>query len=451
VSSPIDFLQERFAAHQDRIAFIVDGDGYSYGWIAEQVPVYERFLESQGIVKGDIVVVVADYSPEVFCFLLACINRAVIVAPLTNDSVVEKQTLLDISECGWFLEFSPEIGKISVERLDRQPMNDITTRFLRRGLPGLLLFSSGSTGQPKGMLLDFTKVLQKFRIQREPIVAISFLLLDHFGGINTLLHITSSLGTVVTVKDRTVPSIFDAISKYKVELLPTTPSFLNVLVHSDLGSRWDFSSLRTISYGTEVMPQPTLDRLKRLFPDVKLQQTYGLSELGVLRSQSRPDGSLWVKLGGQGFQTQVVDNVLWIRSEYAMEGYLNAPYPFDADGWFNTQDRVEVDGEYFRILGRITDLINVGGQKVYPAEIETVIMQLENIEDVRVFAEANPILGNMVVAEVVTHVPENQRELKRRVRKQCAQELSAYKVPSKVIRTDSSIYSSRHKKIRASS
>jgi len=147
---------------------------------------------------------------------------------------------------------------------------------------------------------------------------------------------------------------------------------------SHLYSKYDLSSLKRITYGTEVMSQSTLDRVSAQFPGVSLLQTYGLSEVGVLRSQSREDGSLWVRLGGEGFKTKVVDGVLWVKSQYAMVGYLNSPSDFDADGWFNTQDQVEVDGDYFRILGRVTDIINVAGQKVYPAEVEEIILQVEN-------------------------------------------------------------------------
>ncbi len=67
-----------------------------------------------------------------------------------------------------------------------------------------------------------------------------------------------------------------------------------------------------------------------------------------------------------------------------MLGYLNAPSPFTEDGWFMTGDRVDVDGEYIRFLGRDSGIINVGGQKVYPAEIESVIGALENIDEVAI-------------------------------------------------------------------
>ena len=232
-------------------------------------------------------------------------------------------------------------------------------------------------------------------------------------------------------------------------MLPTTPSFLNMLVRSGAAEQYDFSSLQRITYGTEVMPQETLDRVSRAFPGVVLQQTYGLSELGVLRSKSREDGSLWVKVGGEGFQTKVVDDVLWIKSDYAMVGYLNAPNPFDPDGWFNTEDLVEVDGDWLRILGRDSDLINVAGQKVYPAEVEQAILELPNIKDVAVYGESNPLLGQVVVAKVAPAEPESAASLKKRIRQGCAKRLAAYMLPTKVVLADErDFYSSRLKKKR---
>ena len=290
--------------------------------------------------------------------------------------------------------------------------------------------------------------MEKFRNLRQPVVAIPFLMIDHFGGINTILAITASLGKVVTVSDRSLMKICGAIERYKVELLPTTPSFLTLLIASKLQSNFDLSSLKRITYGTEVMPQSTLDHLVKAFPGVSLQQTYGLSEVGVLRSQSRNDGSLWVRIGGDGFQTKIVDDVLWIKSEFAMVGYLNAPFAFDAYGWFNTQDQVEVDGEFFRILGRITDLINVGGQKVYPAEVESVILNVENVQDVAVFGESHRLLGQIVVAKVVLAHPEAIESVKKRIRQACLAKLATYKVPAKVLLSEGVLHSVRQKKIR---
>lgn len=444
----MEWLLERFATSPKLIAFAREDSSTTYGDALDKARAFGDELARLKVNAGDRVAVLGDFSPDVFCLLLALARHGCITIPLTRESVVGVSTALEVSGCEWFAEFDAANINFGFRELRVLVENPLIVGLQQRLAPGMIFFSSGSTGVPKGILHDFNRVVDKFRVQRPPVVAISFLMLDHFGGINTILAITSGLGTVVTVKDRSAQSICAAIEQYRVNLLPATPSFLTLLMASGMQRRFDLSSLKRITYGTEVMPQATLDRLRLAFPDVELQQTYGLSELGVLRSQSRDDGSLWVRIGGKGFETKVVDGILWIRSEFAMLGYLNAPSMFDADGWFNTQDRVEADGEYFRILGRITDLINIGGQKVYPAEIEDVILALSNVEDVVVYGEPHAILGNIIVAKIATIVVEDLDVLKLRVRIACRAKLAPFKVPSRVVLAESKFYTARHKKIR---
>lgn len=444
----MDWLLQRFASSSESNAFIHNGNPFNYGQMVDRIAALERELNDAGVGHGDTVVVVADYAPEVVCMLLALARLRATVVPLTRGSVVAESEVLGISGCTRKITFARDGIAWEMQTLDVPVTNPLLDTFRASGRPGLVLFSSGSTGRPKGMLHDFWRVMDKFRKQRDPVVAIPFLLLDHFGGINTVLSITSSLGAVVTTEDRLLPTICAAIEKYKVDLLPTTPSFLTMLAATDLPQRYDLSSLKRITYGTETMPQATLNRIRERFPNTDLQQTYGLSEVGVLRSQSRPDGSLWVRIGGQGFETQVRDGILWIRSEFRMLGYLNAASAFDGEGWFNTQDRVEVDGEWFKILGRVTDLINVAGQKVYPAEVEDVILQLPNVTDVLVKGEKHTLLGQIVVANVALSEPESLPELRARVRALCRATLADYKVPAKVLLMDADMYSARFKKIR---
>jgi long-chain acyl-CoA synthetase len=131
-----------------------------------------------------------------------------------------------------------------------------------------------------------------------------------------------------------------------------------------------------------------------------------------------------------------------------MLGYLNAESPFDAEGWMNTQDQVEVDGEYIRILGRKTDIINVGGQKVYPAEVESVLMQAPNIVDATAYGEPNPIMGNVVTVQVRLASPEDPAALRRRLRDFCRERLASFKVPAKFEAVTSETASGRFKKMR---
>jgi len=133
-----------------------------------------------------------------------------------------------------------------------------------------------------------------------------------------------------------------------------------------------------------------------------------------------------------------------------MLGYLNAPSPFDADGWFNTQDLVETDGEYIRIFGRKSELINVAGEKVHPTEIENVLLQLENVKDVTVYGRPNPITGEIVAAKITPLVPEDPDALRRRIRQLCHTRLERYKVPAVIDVIVEDHYGARFKKARTS-
>lgn len=442
------WLLDRFREHAETVAFVHNGRKVSYGEVCGLIEDFSARLEAEKIAAGQKVVVVGDYSPEVFCMLLALAIGRCMVIPLSRQSVVEEDVALQVCGSDWIVTFDEQGRSFDIAAKTIPVRNELLDTFIAKGKPGLILFSSGSTGAPKAILHDFDRVAEKFQKQRRPLITIPFLMIDHFGGINTILAITSSLGTLVTIDDRSIPMLCKAIETYKVELLPVTPSFLNLLLMLRGHETHDLSSIKRITYGTEVMPQGTLDRLQKAFPNAVLQQTYGLSEVGVLQSQSRPDGSLWLRIGGQGFETQVRDNILWIKSQYRMEGYLNAPSGFDEDGWFNTQDEVVVEGEWFKILGRVTDIINVGGQKVYPVEVENVIMDLDNIEDAAVFGEAHNILGQIVVAKVRLTEPEEVDVLKKRIRAACLAHLTPYKAPSKVILSIESFNSVRQKKIR---
>ena len=313
----------------------------------------------------------------------------------------------------------------------------------------MVLFSSGSTGQPKAAVHDALPLLERFKAPKRTFRSISFLLYDHIGGINTMLRILANGGCLVTVANRSVEGVLETIQKHKVQLLPTTPTFLNLLLVSGICEHYDLSSLKVISYGTEPMLESTLSRLAGLLgDDVRLVQTYGLSEVGILSSKSKSSDSLWMKLGGPGFELRVVDDILHIKSETAMLGYLNASSPFTSDGWMITGDRVEVDGEYYRILGRGSEMINVGGLKVFPAEIESVIQKADNVAQVSVYGQKNPLTGQIVCAQITLNGPEDRLPLTRRIKALCREKLERFKIPVKISIVSDSLHNARFKKRR---
>ena len=108
-------------------------------------------------------------------------------------------------------------------------------------------------------------------------------------------------------------------------------------------------------------------------------------------------------------------------------------------------------GDYIKILGRRSEIINVGGEKVYPAEVESVIQELDFVSDVEIYAEKNPILGNIVCAKVKIDNQSDIDDIEVKIKSYCRSKLESFKIPIKLKLVDQDIHSFRFKKIRTHS
>lgn len=450
MTSAAPWLFERLAACGDAVALVHRGTRVTYRELLSRADASHAELAARGIGAGSVVLLEGSASAGAIGMLLALIRCGAITVPLTPQASAARETIAVLAEAGWRITLPEDTDDQPViEGGSRAVSSPLLTRLIDQRHPGLVLFSSGSSGTPKGVVHDCVALLEKFLRAGKRKTTLSFLLFDHIGGVDTLLNTLSSGGTLVTTAARDPDTVCAAIAAERVHTLPTSPTFLNLLLMSGAWQRHDLSSLRLIAYGTEPMPASVLARLQQAFPQVTLLQTYGLSELGVLRTRSR-EGTLWVQFTNEGYETQVRDGVLWVRTPTSMLGYLNAPDKYDADGWFCTEDAVEVDGDHLRILGRTSDLINVGGRKVYPAEVEEVLLDLDNVRDVAVFGQANPLTGQVVATRINLVTPEPLLEFKRRLRLYCKDRLPSYKIPVHVELTDVEQFGARMKKRRTS-
>ena len=443
----IDFLLETFRKNEDQDAIVWRDTVYGYKWLLERIGHYRSVIKSNDIVPGSVAILQADFSPNAVALFLALVESACILVPLTFAVGAKMQEFMEIAE-GEVSFTLDENDDVSIRKFSRPASHELYRQLREEGHPGLVLFSSGSTGKSKAALHDLVPLLEKFKVPRQQLRTISFLLYDHIGGINTMLYTLSNGGCLITVSDRSPDGVLRAVQTHRVQLLPTSPTFINLILLSEAYKLYDLKSLETVTYGTEPMPESTLQRFHRLFPNIRLVQTYGLSEVGILRSKSKSSDSLWVKVGGEGFETRVVDGIFHIKAKSAMLGYLNAPSPFTEDGWMITGDSVEVDGEYIRFKGRQSEIINVGGEKVYPGEVESVIQELDNVAEVTVFGEKNPITGNIVCARVTLLHDEDHKSFTARLKNFCRERMQKYKVPVKVIVATEHQHSARFKKLR---
>ena len=217
---------------------------------------------------------------------------------------------------------------------------------------------------------------------------------------------------------------------------------------SNSHNKYDLSSLKMITYGTETMPDSLLNRLKDIFPKVKFLQTFGTSETGIANTKSKASNSTFMKIEDLDLEYKIVENELWLKSKTQILGYLNSSMDsFTKDGWFKTGDLVEtLDDDYLKIIGRNKEVINVGGQKVLPSEVESIILSMNEIDDCMVYGEKNIITGETVVCDVVC---KNEiQNIKVLIRKFCKDKLDNYKIPTKVNIVDKTNFTHRFKKIR---
>lgn len=442
------WLLEHLEQFRSRTALVWREQSYTYGDLLDRVRAWRAELRRRGVAPGEPIALHGGFSPGTTTLLMALIAEGNVAVPLTTPVRAERDRCLGIARARSLFSFDRDDGW-EFSPLSPEADQPLLADFRQRGEAGLILLSSGSTGQIKAALHSFPCLLNNYRKRRTSAFrTLAFLLLDHVGGVNTLFHILTSGGTIVTPVERTAEAICAAIERHCVQLLPATPTFLRMMLISEAYRKHDLGSLELITYGTEPMPPATLEALHQALPNVRLKQTYGLTEVGILPTKSESNESLWLAVGGEGYETKIVDGVLWIRTEMAMLGYLNHPSPFDSDGWFNTGDLVERKGDFIRFLGRKSEVINVGGEKVFPAEVENVIQQLGNIKEVTVRGRPNAITGNIVVATVELIEPEDPDELEDRIRRACRQRLAPYKVPAMVEIAAGTLCGERFKKIR---
>jgi len=429
-------------------AIIYKNKSYSYFWLKERISYWENCLKQESVEMGSIIVLLLDFSPDAIALFIALLNHNCILVPLAPGAQVHKEECLELTEAQYIAEIDSKYEIKMTRHSDQLSQNKYWEKLRELSHPGLVLFSSGSTGKSKAVVHDVFPLLNKFVLPKKQKRVIGFLLFDHIGGLNTLFYTLFNAGCFIAVDDRRPESICTLIEKHRVNALTTTPTFLNLFILSQAYERHDLSSLQIINYGTEIMPDTTLRKLYELFPGIRFSQAYGLSEVGVLPVRSENSNSLWLKIDQSQCGYRVVDGLLEIKTDSSMLGYLNAPNPFTEDGWFKTGDAIEERGEYFRILGRKSELINVGGEKVYPAEVENVVKQLEGVVEVVVSSLPHPIIGNVITAKIKLADIESLTNFRSRLFAFCRDKLAPYKIPRKISFTENSLYNYRFKKSR---
>lgn len=427
-------------------AIVSDSATFFYTDLHQRVMEYSRELARQ-LVQDSCVMLVDNYSMESICMLFALWMHNNVVALAAPKHAHQIDALARSAGAAWVISGGASAG-FAMMAQPPSPVPPHVEGLLSRRQAGFIVFSSGSTGPAKGVVHRVSPFLERYVSAEKCGAILAFLLFDHIGGLVTALHALASHGTLVIPQERSPQEVGRCIACFGVETLHVSPTLLNLAVLAGVFQQWDTQSLRRIYYGTEPSSPDFIKKMQTVLPGVELRQLYGMSEIGVLPCRSKDGNSAWMRVEDQHYSIKVVDGILHVRGKTNMAGYLSGNAAYSADGYFITEDLAEEDEGFFRVTGRAVDVINVGGKKVFPSDVERVLMDVNNVADVVVYGQPNALLGQIVAARFTLSTPEELVQFKTKLYQNIRGVLSPEQLPRLISISATPLHTSRFKKIR---
>lgn len=359
--------------------------------------------------------------------------------------------------------FTPEVkgGKlIYLEDIDFKgaPEVRLPARAHREDL-AVLLYTSGTSGKPKGVMLSHGNIIANItQAHRTGVVKGSDVLLGvlpqfHCFGFVVLTMLPLAVGAKVVFTARFVPNkLFALMREHKASLFVAIPSMYNALLASKKASKEDTQSLRILVSGGEPLPHAVAEQFEERFAK-RICEGYGLTETSAATHVCLPDHYVEHSVGLplDGVEHRIVDvesgrvqapgeeGEIRLRGDNVMQGYYHLPEEskgaFDEEGWFRTGDigKEDARGRLY-ITGRLKEMIIVGGENVFPREIEEVLNRHESVHASAVVGVQDDVRGELPWAFV--EMVEDAEFDETALRSFCRENLAGYKVPREIIRID---------------
>ncbi|WP_232000275.1 AMP-binding protein [Helicobacter cinaedi] len=386
------------SCYGDKNALILNDTPYTYAELCKKMSAFSLSQTMLTIPNNAVIALRGDYSLSYIIAFLALCKKQCIIAPLLPRNI-------DISLQDFGVEFVLDTQENKLDSISPKS-HSLLDSLKKQNNGGLILFSSGSTGKPKAIVHNLNTLLESYCNKRQnPLRIMSLYLPDHIAGIDVMLNTFGGGGSLIIPKERSPQWILESLQKHKVEILPTSPTLLRLLLVAGLGN-YDLTHLKLVIYGSEKMSSKLLESLQQALPHTRFKQSFGTSETNAIKTKQTDESDFaeFFRIINAGYK--IVDNILYLKSHTNALGYLNSDNSvFDNEGYFATGDLVEVKTingeEYIKIIGRAKEVINVGGEKVIPQEVEGVLLQIPFISDCVVYGESNAITGQSVSVKVV--------------------------------------------------
>jgi len=478
------WIADAAASDPDRIALIFEQQTISYAQLSNKISDKAIELVKAGVSHGDRIAWYGLNHPDVFTLLFACAKIGAILVPL-NWRLAEPEVAAIVANCTPTLlyydeHFSehalalPDVQAISVNEAelpeslrDNKQLNDQSSAKSAMGTdllsgssktpstndPVLLVYTSGSTGYPKGALLSQKSLISNARMSvhahnmTPDDTVLVVLPLFHVGGMNILPTPAFSIGATVLLHKRFDPDQA-CIDLQRVTLAITVPTVLQAIIKSSLWKSANLDRLKGISIGSTDVPVSLIEHIHAL--NIPMIQVYGATETGPFAIYQTIDEAMSTvgSIGRAGCDCQVrlvmdgkdvlvgEPGEIWIKGDNVLLEYwqdAELTNQMLEDGWLRTGDVATLDANgLYWFKDRIKHVIISGGENIYPTEIERLLMQLPNIHEAAVVGIADERWGEIPVAVVVASKGSKNADVLSPLEGQ----LARYKHPKKVVFVD---------------
>ena len=489
-----EMLAQTAARHPGKTAIIAKDATLSFGELNERVGALAANLQREGIESGDRVGLLLPNSTAIpLCYYASQKIGAVTVIldarlkgkeleGVLEDAdlkllIVHAEVESELEEAfkttrGVPLWVAGERGERSLEARFMASARATAPRGRRADDEALILYTSGTTGEPKGVVLTYRNLMQYPRVMREMRIADAttirgcILPMSHIVG-PVVCNELAEKGYTLVIFDQINPlKLLEGIQKYRISVFEGVPIVFQLLVGVKNLADYDTRSMKIAAMMGTTVPLPLLRAFQSAQPHIRVIQGYGLTEASPLITLVEP-AKAQDKIGSvgrpvPGVEVRIVDaqgrelgidepGEIITRGPHVMKGYFRKPGATAErirDGWLYTGDigKRDRDGYYYH-LGRQDDMIITGGLNVYPAEVENLIYTYPEVHETIVFAIPDSKRGQVLGAAVVPRpgAALNPRELLHFLRAN----LANFKVPDKIIVRESLPRTSSGKTIRA--
>ncbi|WP_421927041.1 class I adenylate-forming enzyme family protein [Lysinibacillus capsici] len=462
-----EWILKRAALTPHHIALInlTSKEQLTYQQLSEEIGKWSQFFERQQLQKGSRVAVFAKNHIQLFAVLFACGLRGLIYVPLNWRLSKEELTQIledatpaillyeEDSHCPLVLEKMFSLHVSQHEKEIQPSRQDVGVDD-----PWLMIYTGGTTGQPKGVVLSFQSVnwnamntIISWGLHAQD-RTLNYMPMFHTGGLNALcIPLLMAGGTVIIGDKFDAEEALQATNQYQTTISLFVPTMYQAMIATKYFQENQFPSMKVFLSGGAPCPHPIYDAFynKGLF----FKEGYGLTEAGPNNFYIDRERA-YAKKGAVGKSMQfneakIINHTgkscapgevgeLLVRGKHMFRFYWNNKQETAnilQDGWLKTGDLAMMDAEGdFYIVGRRKEMIISGGENIYPQEVEQCLLRHPDVREVAVIGVGDDYWGEIVTAFIVC--PHQVASLLDDLNELCHQQLGRYKIPKQMIFLD---------------